>query len=173
VPQQVGHALAGLGRDPQHLLGRHAQDLLDLAGDPVGLGGRQVDLVDHRDDGQVGLDGQVEVGQGLGLDPLGGVDQQHRPLAGGQGPRHLVGEVDVAGGVDQVEDVLAAVGGGVGQPDGLGLDGDAALALQVHLVEVLGAHVPLAHRMGEVEQPVGQGGLPVVDVGDDAEVAQA
>jgi hypothetical protein len=33
--------------------------------------------------------------------------------------------------------------------------------------------LPLAHRMGEVEQPVGQGGLPVVDVGDDAEVAQA
>ena len=79
----------------------------------------------------------------------------------------------MAGGVDQVEHVLAAVGGGVGQPDRLGLDGDAALALQVHLVEVLGAHVALTHGMGEIEQSVGQGGLPMVDVGNDAEVAQA
>jgi hypothetical protein len=76
-------------------------------------------------------------------------------------------------GVDQVEDVLAAVGGDIAQPDRLGLDRDASLALQVHLVEVLGAHVALTHGMGEIEQSVGQGGLPMVDMSNDAEVAQA
>src|SRR6266540_2035681 len=68
---------------------------------------------------------------------------------------------------------IKAIAGGVGQTHGIGLDGDPALALELHLVQVLVAHLPLADRMGQVEQPVGQGGLAVVDVGDDAEVAQA
>ncbi len=33
---------------------------------------------------EVVLNGLVAVGQGLGLNALGGVDQQHGPLAGGQ-----------------------------------------------------------------------------------------
>src|SRR5512139_3385149 len=40
---------------------------------------------------------------------LASVHHQERPLAGGQRPRHLVGEVDVAGGVDEVELVLLAI----------------------------------------------------------------
>ena len=98
---------------------------------------------------QVVLERQVEVGQRLRLDALGGVDEQHRALAGGQRPGHLVGEVDVAGGVDQVEHVLGAVSRRARrprQPDVLRLDGDAALALDVHPVEVLGAHVAAARR---------------------------
>ncbi len=58
---------------------------------------------------QVVLQGQVEVGERLRLDPLRGVDEQHRALAGGQRAGHLVGEVDVAGGVDHVQDVVGAV----------------------------------------------------------------
>jgi len=38
----------------------------------------------------------------LRLDALGGVDEQHGALAGGQAAGDLVAEVDVAGGVDQV-----------------------------------------------------------------------
>ena len=73
------------------------------------------------------------------------------------------------GRVDQVELVLVA-GSAVGQPDGLRLDRDAPLALEVHLVQVLLAHVPVGDGVRELEQPVGQRRLPVVDVGDDAEV---
>ena len=62
----------------------------------LGLRGRQVDLVQHRDDVQVVLERQVEVGQRLRLDALRGVDQQDGALAGGQRAGHLVGEVDVA-----------------------------------------------------------------------------
>ena len=102
----VGHPLAGLGRDVQDLVGSEPEDLLDLGGAPLGVGGGQVDLVEHGHDLQVVLDGLVAVGQGLGLDALGGVDQQDGPLAGGQRPADLVAEVDVAGGVDEVEDVV-------------------------------------------------------------------
>ena len=43
------------------------------------------------------LEREVEVGQRLRLDALRGVDEQDRALAGLERPRHLVGEVDVAG----------------------------------------------------------------------------
>src|SRR5690606_35666904 len=53
----------------------------------------------------------------------------------------------------------------------LALDRDAALALDVHPVEVLGARRALVDHAGQLQHPVGQGRLAVVDVGDDAEVA--
>src|SRR5690349_8748740 len=56
------------------------------------------------------------------------------------------------------------------QANVLRLDRDTALALDVHPVEVLGAHRPLVDDAGELQHPVGQRGLAVVDVSDDAEV---
>ena len=112
----------------------------------------------------------MEVGQGLRFDPLRRVDQEDGALARGQAPGDLVGEVDVTGRVDQVQLVLPAVVD-VGQPDGLGLDGDPPLPFEVHAVEVLLAHLPRGHRVGQLQHPIGQRGLAVVDVGDDAEVA--
>ena len=140
------------------------------AGVAVRVGGRQVDLVEHRDDRQVAVQRQVQVGQRLRLDALGGVDQQHRALAGLQRPGHLVGEVDVAGRVDQVQDELL-VRHTPGQPHVLGLDGDTALTLDIHPVQVLRAHRPFVDDTGELQHPVGQRRLAVVDVGDDAEVS--
>jgi hypothetical protein len=55
------------------------------------------------------VDGEVGVGEGLRLDALRGVDDQQRALAGGERARDLVAEVDVAGGVDEVELVGLAV----------------------------------------------------------------
>ena len=86
-----------------------ADDVLDLPARLFGLRAGQVDLVDDRDDLEVVLDREVGVGQRLRLDALRGVDHQQRAFAGGQRARDLVGEVDVPGRVDQVEDVLLAV----------------------------------------------------------------
>ena len=168
--EQFRHPLPGLGRDAQHVAGGAADDAGQLLRVQVGLGGRQVDLVQHRDQVQVGLEGQVQVGQGLGLDALGRVDQQDGALARGQRPGHLVGEVHVARGVDQVEHVRPAVRAGPGQPDGLALDRDAPLALDVHPVQVLGPHLAVGHHAGELQHAVRESGLAVVDVRDDAEV---
>ena len=105
--EQLVDALAGLGADAQDLVGGDAEHLLDLVGVPVGVGRRQVDLVEGGDDLEVVLEGEVAVGERLGLDPLGGVDEEDGALAGGQAAAHLVAEVDVAGRVDEVEDVVA------------------------------------------------------------------
>ena len=90
-------------------LGRLADQLADLAGDALGLGAGQVDLVQARDQLEARLDREVGVGDRLRLDSLGGVDDEQRALAGRQRARDLIGEVDVAGRVDQVQLVGLAV----------------------------------------------------------------
>ena len=166
--EEFADALAGLGRDAQDLIGGNAEHLLDLRRVHVRLGGGEVDLVEAGDDLEVVLEGQVTVGEGLGLDALAGVDHEDHAFAGGERPRDLVAEIDVARSVDQVDHVVAVV-----EPHRLELDGDAALALEVHRIEVLGAHLPGVDGAADLEDAVGQGGLAVVDVGDDRQVADS
>ena len=52
---------------------------------------------------------------------------------------------------------------------GLGFDGDAPFFLYLQLVEVL-SPMALLDGAGELQQPVGERGLAVVDVRDDGEV---
>jgi hypothetical protein len=79
----------------------------------------------------------------------------------------------VAGGVDEVELVLAAVLG-PGAGGGGGLDGDAALLLFLEEVHGRGALVHLTELVvlaGVEQDALGDGGLASVDVGADADVA--
>ncbi len=55
--------------------------------------------------------------------------------------------------------------------DAFRLDGDAALAFEVHGVEDLFVHFALRERAGHFEQTVGERGLAVVNVRDDTEVS--
>ena len=162
-----------LGRREEHLLARDRENVLQLLDDDVRLGRGEVDLVDDRDDHEIVAQREMDVGQRLGLDPLGGIDHEDRALAGLQAAADLVAEVDVTGRVDQVEAVEQAVGRRVLQAHGARLDRDALLALKVHGVEDLARHLPGIDRVGELEEPVRERGLAVVDVGDDREVAQA
>ena len=139
--------------------------------DALRLGARKVDLVHHGDELQPGVHGEVRVRDRLRLDALRRIDHQQRALTGGERPGHLVVEVDVPGGVDQVQLVGLAVPGRVEDPDGLRLDRDAALALEVHRVEHLRPHLQRIHGVGQLEDAVGERRLAVVDVGDDREVA--
>ena len=147
-----------------------ADDVFDLAAGFLGLRAGQVDLVDDRDDLEVAVDGEVHVGQRLRFHALARIDQQQRAFARGQRPGDLVREVHVARRVDQVQDVLLPVVGRVVQADRVGLDGDAALALEVHGVQDLGLHLAGLERPGVFEEAVGQRGLAVVDVRDDREI---
>jgi len=66
-------ALLGAGED--HIVGVEAEFVEDLLLHFIDAGSRQVDLVDYRDDGEVMLKGHQEVGDGLRLDTLGGIDE--------------------------------------------------------------------------------------------------
>ena len=58
-------------------------------------------------------------------------------------------------------------------PHGRRLNRDPALALEVHLVEHLFGHLAGRDRPGDLKQPVCECALAVVDVGNDAEIADA
>jgi len=73
--------------------------------------------------------------------------------------------------VDQVEHIVLAVARPVVEPHGLRLDGDAALALDVHGIEQLLDHVALGNRAGQLDQAVRQGRFAVIDMRDNREIA--
>ena len=153
------------------MIGVDADHVLDLVPRSFDVGGGQVDLVDDRDDFERVVDGKIGVRQGLRLDPLRRVDDEKRPLARGERTRHLVAEVDVTRRVDQVELVVFPVLRFVAETDRARLDGDAALAFEVHIVEDLFLHLVQIKRPGLLEDAVGKRRFPVVDMRDDREIA--
>jgi hypothetical protein len=62
----------------------------------------------------------------------------------------------VARSVDQIEFIIRPIIGPVIKADRDGLDGNTALALDVHRIERLFAHVALIHRPRQLEKPIGQ-----------------
>ena len=165
-----GDVDAVLGRDLRRVLGRYAYYVLDLLFCARHVRRRQVDLVYHRQYLQVVVQRHIGVGQGLRLHALARVHHQQRALAGGQRAADLIAEVHVPRRVDEVERVLLAVLRLVCEAHGAGLYRYAALALEVHIVEYLALHLPLVHRAAELDQPVGERALAVVDVRDDRKV---
>jgi len=110
-------------------------------------------------------------GERLRFDPLRGVDHEEGAFAGGERAVDLIGEIDVAGRVDEIEHVILAVAGAVVEPHRLRLDGDTALALDIHGIEHLIDHFARLERPGELDQAVGKRRFAVVDMGDDGKVA--
>jgi hypothetical protein len=156
----------------QHGIARvETDDGFDLLADPLGLCGRQIDFVDDRDDFEVVVQGQVGVGEGLRLHALRGINDQQRAFAGLQAARDLIGEIDVTGCIDQVQLILLAVLARIVKPHGMRLDGDAALAFEVHRIEHLLHHFALGEGAGELKQPVSESRLTVVDMRNDREIA--
>ena len=137
--------------------------ILDLFGHRV----RHVALVHHGDDFQIMFDGHIEVADSLGLHTLCGIHHQQSAFASGNASAHLVTEVHMSRSIDEIERILP-IGTLVIHLYGMTLDGDTALALQIHVVE----HLPLGHfdGVGVFQQTVSQSALAVVDVGNDAEV---
>ena len=165
------NALAGLPASQNGVVGGDGQSVLDFGANALRLGTGQVDLVDERDDLQIGVHGHHGVGHRLSLHALSGIHHQHGPLARRQAAGDLVGEVHMPRRVDEVEMVELAVIGDVVHAHGLALDGNAALALDVHAVEQLGLHIAMGHGTRHLQDAVGDGRLAMVDMGDNAEVA--
>ena len=168
--QDILDAEPGLRAGHNGLLTRDGQDLLELLLHGRDIRVRQVDLVDDRHDGEPLLHGEVHIRHRLRLHPLRGIHDEQSPFAGRQGARNFVREIDVAGGIQQVQPVGAPILRLVLHGHGVGLDGDAPLAFEIHGIEQLRLGVPLRDGAGELQQPVGKRGLPVIDMGDDAEI---
>ena len=155
------------------------QKIVNLIEDFVGARIAAVDFVDDHDDLESGLKGFFKNEAGLGQRSFGCIHQQNRAIHHGKRALDFTAEVGVAGRVDDVDLVLLAVRRGVGDGAVLGEDGDTTFALQVigvhdqpvlpagELVQLFGTEHP-----GLIEHFVDEGGLAVVDVRDDGDVAQ-
>ena len=87
--------------------GADAEHLLDLVHQLERVARRAVELVDEGEDGDAAHAADLEELLGLRLHALGGVDQHHRAVGGGQRAVGVLAEVLVARGVEQVDRVPA------------------------------------------------------------------
>ena len=154
-----------------HSLFSMIEQFLDFAHDALRIGRRQVDLIDDRNDRQIVLQRQVVVGQRLSFDALRRIDDQQRSLAGRQRARDFVREVDVARSVDQVELIGLAVARRVVEGDGVHSNRDPALALEIHGVERLLLEIAHLDRPRDLQQAIRERRLPMIDMRDNAKVA--
>jgi len=140
----------------------------------VGVRAPSVYLVDHHDDAVVHGQRLLQDETRLGHGPLGGVHQEQHAVHHVEHPLDLATEIGVAGGVHDVDlDLLP--GSGVKDGDGgvLGQDGNPALALQgVRVEHALNHLLVLAKDARLLEHAIHQGGLAVVDVSDNGQVAE-
>ena len=156
-----------------HARGIHAgqtDDILHLFGGGIRVSAGQVNLIQDGHNFQVVVNGQVAVGQRLGFHALAGIHHQDGTLTGSQAAADFVLKVNVARRVDQVEFVFLAVIGVVVHGNGAGFDGNAALAFQLHVVQNLVLHGALVHAVGQLQNTVRQGGLAVVNVGNNGKI---
>lgn len=77
----------------------------------------------------------------------------------------------MAWSVDEVKEVALAVEGGVLKRRRLRLDGNAALALEIHRVEHLLCHFAVRQPAAELDDSIRKRALAVVDMGNDGKVA--
>src|SRR5690606_31645435 len=164
---ETGQTIQGAGvndREVQLLFGgaQVIEQVEDLVDNPVRASARTVDLVHYHDRVQAGLEGFLSHETGLWHGAVDGVDHQQYAVNHAHHTLNLTTEVGVAGGVDDVDVVVFPLQRGV-----LGQDGDAAfffLVVAVHHALVL--ELLAVQRAGQTQQLIHQGGLAVVDVGN-------
>ncbi|CAB4908849.1 unannotated protein [freshwater metagenome] len=140
------------------------EELLDVRDDLLDLRVGAIDLVDDEDDRQVGLERLAEHEARLGQRALRRVDEEDDAVDEGQAALDLAAEVGVAGRVDDRDRRVAPLDDRV-----LGEDGDPALALLVVRVHDAVGVLAAVQGAGLTQHRVDEGGLPVVDVGDDGD----
>src|SRR5262249_5218564 len=134
-----------------HRVGGDAVD--EIVDALVEVGADLVHLVDEDDARHFIFVGLAPHRLGLRPNSLVAVANAYVTVAHAQRALDLDGEVDVAGGVDDVEALVVAEAGGR-----RGRNGDAALLLLLHEVHGRGALMHLAHLValaGVVEDPLG------------------
>ena len=110
-------------------IGVDAQLPLHLLTQAQGVLGLPVHLVDKGENGDMPQGADLEELAGLGLHALGPVDDHHRGVGGHEGAVGVLGEILVAGGVQNVDAEAAVL-----ELHDRGGNGDAALPLDLHPV---------------------------------------
>ena len=73
--------------------------------------------------------------------------------------------------IDEVQLIGLAVGSFIIKSYGLRFNGNAAFALNIHIIENLFGHFARRKPTGHLNQPVGQGRFPMVNMRNDGKIA--
>ncbi len=177
---QIDHALELIfradGQLHRHRLG--AQTALNLPHHPQEIGAGPVHLVDEGQARHAVLVGLPPDGLGLRLHAADRAEHRAGPVQHPQRAFDFDGEIDVAGGIDDVDPMLVELAGhAIPETGGRGGgNGDSAFLLLHHPVHGGRAIVHLAQLVGDAgikQDALGHRGLAGIDVGHDAEVAVA
>ena len=145
--------------------------ILDLLVHLQEVGAGAVHLVDEHHARHVVAIRLAPHGFRLGLHATHGAEHGDHTVEHTHGALHLNGEVHVAGGINDVDAVIAPAGG-----DGRRGDGDAPLALLGHPVRYGGAVVhltDLVHHTGIEQDPFRGGGFTGINVCRDTDISDA
>ena len=168
--QKRRHAFSSPRGNLEHFLRIASEKVADLVGHHVRTRGIHVDLVQDRYNLQTMVNGLIQVRNRLCLNALRSIHHKQRTFTGCDGTGHLIREVHVARGIDEVQHIRFSLIV-VLHLNSMALDGDALFPLQVHIVQDLIFHLPRAQRLCKFNEPVGQCALAVVNMGNDAEIS--
>ena len=149
-------------------IGLRAEPIDDVLQTLVEVGAGLIHLVGEDDARNLVLVTLTPDGFGLRLDALVGVEHAYGAVEHAQGALDFDGEVDVAGGVDDVQTLAVPERGGSGRRNG-----DAALLLLLHPVHRRGTFVHFADLValaGVIKDALGRRGLAGVDMRHDTEI---
>ena len=160
---------------PVDRAGADTQHVFQLLHQLEGILARAVHLVDEREDRDRAQSADLEQLDGLLLNALGAVDQHDRAVRGDQRAVGILGEVLMAGGIEDIDMIAVEV-----ELHGRGRDRNAALLLDFHPVRggvMRGLarldRAGLTNRAAVEQQLFGQRGFTGVRVRDDGECAPA
>ena len=140
-----------------------------LVEDLLGIGVVAVNLVDDHDGLGAGFKGLAQHEAGLRLRTFGGIHHEQHAVDHVHDTFDFAAEIRVSGSIHNVDVVVLVFERGV-----LGADGDALFFFKVHRIHQafhLGFGLVGAERAGLFEQAVHQGGLAVINVRDNSDVA--
>ena len=168
--QHILDVQAGFRRNLRCVQSRDTDNILDLMGHTLRISGRQVDLIQDRNHFQIMFHSQIGVCQSLSLNTLRGINYQQGTLAGRQGTGNFVVKVYMTRSIDQVKVIGLAIFCSIVYFYSTGLDGNAALTLQLHVVQQLILHLSLADGGGFLQNTVSQGGFAVVNMSNNGKI---
>ena len=114
---------------------------------------------------------QVDISQRLGLYALCRIHHQNRAVTGRQAAGYFIIKVDMTGRVDHVQNIFLSILRPVNNAAGLGLDRNAPLPLQLHIVQYLALHLTAGQQTGLLYDTVRQCRFAMVDVRDDTKIS--
>ena len=91
-----------MDNEPYRGIARNRQDIFQLLLCERNIGVGQIDLIDDRNDGEILFHRQMNIGNGLRLDPLGSVNDQQRAFTRAEAARDFIRKVHVTRRVDEI-----------------------------------------------------------------------